>query len=166
MARIVKILVPLMMAALPTLVSATEERTVLPMREVEAYVKTALKYSRFDRVRGLPVVIIVPQKELQDEVCGGAPCPIAGLFHTEKPGMVRVIAEQSPTSLRNSIVHEIVHWIQFRHGLLQDRTSCANARAREAEAYTTAYVYSVTELGETGAFWYPLAPCPSDLVKP
>lgn len=144
---------------------STEQRGSLTRKETAAYVKLALKYSRYTEVRGLPIVEIVPQKVLQIEVCGGEPCPIAGLFNPLHPERVLVAIEQSPGELKRTIVHETVHWIQFHTGSLQNRESCAEANAREAEAYAAAFTYVVKELGYTGAFWYPVAPCPSDVKQ-
>lgn len=46
-----------------------------------------------------------------------------------------------PAHLRDVMVHELVHWLQFANGWDWDMRNCTDREAHEVEAYSTQYVF-------------------------
>lgn len=86
-----------------------------------------------------PVVVIT------DELGEG----IAGLFNVDDPRKIYVTSSyaQGSPEQRMTIIHEMVHYMQWRAGRLHDGRSCLGHAALETEAYEVGNKYAA-ERGE------------------
>lgn len=112
--------------------------------ETEYWLTMAVKYSRYEKPwHKRPKIEIVEEEVFLAEFCEGKPCTLLGVrfFATPDTVYVRSTANAFPGSRGGIIVHELTHWLAALNGLGDDKRTCADAAAKEVEAYAAGYLY-------------------------
>jgi hypothetical protein len=129
-----------------------EGAIVLPREETTKYLVIAARYSRYTvPLFKRPRAVILPDEAFQMKVCGPfyvfRNCGIVGAYFPSEPNTIyiRQHVEIDADETHQILVHELTHWLQEYSGWESDFESCPDVAAREAEAYTVEYLYSVIE---------------------
>ena len=80
-----------------------------------------------------PVVEYVPQSFLQDKICSGKKCRVEALHENGKIYMSNTTKNKKEVMHDSILLHEIVHYVQFKNGKILN--TCEGLREMEDQAY-------------------------------
>lgn len=117
---------------------------VMARAKAEPLFKAADEYSRYtlpwvER----PTVVVMPQAWFDTEICGRSPCFVVGAFAPAESDRIYINADAPAWLVSVVVVHETVHWLQYRSGWPTDFSDCPQVAAHEAEAYVAGYLYAL-----------------------
>ncbi len=143
--------------------ACAEPQAVLPAETVELFIRAASQVSRYPLTAARPIVIVKPYAWFVENACdGNKDCAVVGVFDPRYPLVVYLNAA-TPTDIRaNTLVHELVHFLQFQNGKLPIESTCDQRALIEAEAYVAAYRF---DLETTGTSAEPLDTTLSNCAK-
>ena len=113
----------------------------IPGTVVRPLFEAAARLSRYPLTATTPTVVIRSNAEFQAEFCPGEDCMVFGSFYERLPNVI-FINELTPEWRRAvTVVHESVHYLQHRAGVLVP--SCLGVSAAELEAHAAAFRYMI-----------------------
>jgi len=80
-----------------------------------------------------PIVEYVPQSFLQDKICSGKDCKVEALHESGKIYMSNTTKNKKEVMHDSILLHEIVHFVQFKNGKILN--TCEGLREMEDQAY-------------------------------
>lgn len=161
LALLIALPVALIATAKPADNPVWEEAMPVSKAEIKAAMQAAGIYSRYKMpFFARPEVYVVPDKVLQKYECGGRECSIAGVTLWKNPHRIYLSASMAANERPYILVHEIVHWLQFRAGWAGDPNNCPDIVAHEVEAYEVQHLYRILGRHENSLFWMPAYRCP------
>lgn len=106
-----------------------------------------------DAISTPPQISFVPPAALQERVCG-RPCPAYAVFLPRHGILIddRLDPVNDPNA-RGILLHELVHYVQWRRAGRQNAQNCHEWSAREDEAYSLQYRWLTKQIA--GQLGYP-----------
>lgn len=109
------------------------------------YMLQALKFSRYQMPKVLPVIDVVPDDVWAHEVCNDNVVCVAtslGYYGSDDPADKDVVHVRAgtPRPVGGIAVHELIHWLQAHSGWDYHSSNCQDIAAHEIEAYAVEYL--------------------------
>jgi hypothetical protein len=111
----------------------------VPPHVVRVMVTEAAKISRYERPRKLPIAKVISNTEMQKLACAGEDCVVFGAFLFAEPNTIYLNADLEPWRRSVTMIHELVHVLQFRE--YGGARTCLEDGAAEMEAHAAAFRY-------------------------
>lgn len=113
-----------------------------------------------------PRAYVLPNARFDAIFCGPhefyiGPCGILAATESREPHniYVRQSDTKNPQEFQQTLVHEMVHWLQMTTGWGWNGKDCFDVSAHELEAYTVAYVFELRVQNRREPFWLPNFGC-------
>ncbi len=104
------------------------------------YINTAMYIT--DSQIAAPEVRFVPQTQIEAKACDGESCGnVLGWFSNEDETVYlkNTLDVQNNMQARGILLHELVHYVQYKHNIPSLENDCLTWKAREVQAYNIQY---------------------------